>query len=349
MQSGLLWNMSRIRVHQVAKKLGVSSRDVIAQGVKLGIEITSHQNVVSETDLEKIRKAFISVSEDDSSKTAQEQKEVVKVFKSETGHDFVERRTGSRVVRRRKKVVKPEPQEQEEVAPVALEADELRSQPEIPVSSAPAGDETEVDQDLKPEDQEIPKEAPEVAQLPEAKTDTLQADDVELKTEVSPEPEKTVEKVDEDEQSQRKQKKKPRKSKLLKEELHDEETLEQLKRAFRTKVPSRKEYVIQNKKPKLRQNFDGAGRNGGTSPNDGQDAPFISVPPIHTSKRNIKIGEATVVSDLAKMMSVKASEVVKKLMTMGTGATINQSIDSDTAELVADEFGFNVTVERFVE
>ena len=48
-------------------------------------------------------------------------------------------------------------------------------------------------------------------------------------------------------------------------------------------------------------------------------------------------------------MSVKAAEVVKKLMTMGTGATINQSIDSETAELLADEFGFNVTVERFVE
>ena len=48
-------------------------------------------------------------------------------------------------------------------------------------------------------------------------------------------------------------------------------------------------------------------------------------------------------------MSVKALEVAKKLITMGTGATINQSIDSETAELVADEFGFNVTIERFVE
>ena len=329
--------MPKVRIHQIAKELGVSSKEVIAQSAKLGMKVTSHQNVVSEVDAEKIRKVFVTVPEEDPQTTAEEQKETVKVFKSETGHDLVERRTGSRVVRRRKKIVKPEPEEIKEAAPVVAESAEAEPQPEISVPPEPV--EVEAAQVPGAESESAPGEAP------EAEVEAPQEDGVELKPEPSPEPEKIVKEAGE----RKEQKKKTRKTKLLKEEIHDEETLEQLKRAFRTKVPSRKEYVIQNKKPKLRQNFDGAGKSRGASPADGQDARVIPVSPSHTSKRNVKIGETIVVSDLAKMMSVKASEVVKKLMTMGTGATINQSIDSDTAELVADEFGFNVTVERFVE
>ena len=337
--------MPKVRIHQIAKKLGVSSKEVIAQSAKLGMKVTSHQNVVSEADAEKIAKAFINVPEDDSQKTAEEQKETVKVFKSDTGHDLVERRSGSRVIRRRKKIVKPEPEEEKEAAPVAEEPAEVEPEPEIPVPSEPA--EVEAAEAPSAESEAVPEEALEAAELPEAEVEVPQEDGLELKTEPSPEPEKVIEEAEVEEKP--KQKKKAKKSKPLKEEIHDEETLEQLKRAFRTKVPSRKEYVIQNKKPKLRQNFDGAGRNRGAYPGDGQDGRVVPVSPVHTSKRNIKLGETIVVSDLAKLMSVKASEVVKKLMTMGTGATVNQSIDSDTAELVADEFGFNVIVERFVE
>ena len=46
--------------------------------------------------------------------------------------------------------------------------------------------------------------------------------------------------------------------------------------------------------------------------------------------------------DLAKAMGVKAGEVIKKLMDTGMMATINQVLDTDTATLVASEFGYNV-------
>ena len=114
--------MPKVRIHQIAKELGVSSKEVIDKSVKLGMKVTSHQNVVSEADADRIKKAFINVPEEDSSKTVEEQKETVKVFKSDTGHDLVERRSGSRVIRRRKKIVKPEPEEEKELAPVAGEA-----------------------------------------------------------------------------------------------------------------------------------------------------------------------------------------------------------------------------------
>ena len=337
--------MPKVRIHQIAKELGVNSQEVIARSVKLGMKVVSHQNAVSDIDAERIKKTFIPIPEDDSSKTVEEEKETVKVFKSETGHDLIERRSGSRVIRRRKKIVIPEPEEEKEAAPAAEEPAEVEAQPEIPVSSEPA--EAEALQAPGAESEAVPEEALEVAPPSVAEVEVPQKDDIEAKPETPPEPEKVIEEAEDKDKP--KPKKKARKSKPLKEEVHDEETLEQLKRAFRTKVPSRKEYVVQNKKPKLRQNFDGAGRNRGAYPADGQDARALPASPAPTSKRNIKVGETVVVSDLAKMMSVKAAEVAKKLITMGTGATINQSIDSETAELVADEFGFNVTIERFVE
>jgi translation initiation factor IF-2 len=53
----------------------------------------------------------------------------------------------------------------------------------------------------------------------------------------------------------------------------------------------------------------------------------------------IAIPEAITVADLAHKMSVKAAEVVKRLMKMGMMVTINQSIDQDTAMLVVEEMG----------
>jgi translation initiation factor IF-2 len=60
------------------------------------------------------------------------------------------------------------------------------------------------------------------------------------------------------------------------------------------------------------------------------------------SKRVIRISEMVTVADLARSMGVKAGEVLKKLIDMGTMATINQALDHDTAALVAGEFEYQV-------
>ena len=60
----------------------------------------------------------------------------------------------------------------------------------------------------------------------------------------------------------------------------------------------------------------------------------------------VTIGETITVKDLAAAMAEKVGNVIKKLMEMGMMASVNQSIDADTAELVAGEFG--ATVKRVV-
>ena len=55
--------------------------------------------------------------------------------------------------------------------------------------------------------------------------------------------------------------------------------------------------------------------------------------------RDVVIPESITVQELANRMAERGGLVVKKLMEMGVMATITQSIDADTAELVVQEFG----------
>ena len=61
--------------------------------------------------------------------------------------------------------------------------------------------------------------------------------------------------------------------------------------------------------------------------------------PTQPIVREVVVPETITVGELAQRMSVKAAEVIKTLMQMGVMATINQSLDQDTAVLVVEEMG----------
>ena len=58
--------------------------------------------------------------------------------------------------------------------------------------------------------------------------------------------------------------------------------------------------------------------------------------------REVQLPETIVVQELANRMAERVADVVKSLMKMGVMATMNQSIDADTAELLVEEFGHKV-------
>ncbi|KJR27906.1 translation initiation factor IF-2 [Vibrio navarrensis] len=64
------------------------------------------------------------------------------------------------------------------------------------------------------------------------------------------------------------------------------------------------------------------------------------------AKSDVVVGETIIVSELANKMSVKATEVIKVMMKMGAMATINQVIDQETAQLVAEEMGHKVVLRK---
>ena len=63
------------------------------------------------------------------------------------------------------------------------------------------------------------------------------------------------------------------------------------------------------------------------------------VPPSEPVIKDVLIPETITVADLAHKMSVKAAEVIKTLMKMGSMVTINQVLDQETAMIVVEEMG----------
>ena len=68
--------------------------------------------------------------------------------------------------------------------------------------------------------------------------------------------------------------------------------------------------------------------------------------PAAVVNRDVVIGETITVAELANKMAVKGVEVIKVMMKMGAMATINQVIDQETAQLVAEEMGHKVVLRR---
>ena len=65
--------------------------------------------------------------------------------------------------------------------------------------------------------------------------------------------------------------------------------------------------------------------------------------PTEPIKKDIEIPESISVSELAQKISMKSSELIKVMMNIGVMATINQTLDQDTAMLIVDELGHTAT------
>ncbi|KQX87534.1 translation initiation factor IF-2 [Variovorax sp. Root473] len=74
---------------------------------------------------------------------------------------------------------------------------------------------------------------------------------------------------------------------------------------------------------------------------DEQHAPAA---PVEARILEVHVPETITVAELAHKMAVKAQEVIKQLMKLGMMATINQSLDQDTAMIIVEEMGHNAVV-----
>ena len=63
----------------------------------------------------------------------------------------------------------------------------------------------------------------------------------------------------------------------------------------------------------------------------------------------VEIGERVVISDFGSLIGIKAAELIKKLFGMGIMATVNQSVDAETAQLLGIEYGVDVIVKTVTE
>ncbi len=142
-------------------------------------------------------------------------------------------------------------------------------------------------------------------------------------------------------------KEEPVKGKPKKKGRRQAEETERDTRFFKKKISFRRKEVIEGADLYATEPRGRKGRKGAKLSAARTQKPQITTP--KAIKRRIKIDETIVLSDLAKRMGIKANDMIMKLMGLGVVATVNQTIDFETAVLVASEFEYELEKATFEE
>lgn len=356
--------MANMRVYELARDLNMTNKILLEKLSEMEIAVKSHMSSLDDDTIARVKSALFGAKEE----------------------TIEETRIKPTVIRRRKRKVKvelhPEAEPETQAVQAAGDASEATPEPEEPVEAAAIESEAEVsaeavaetanDAQKEPAAKEVATaKAPET--IPEAKPKKVvkKAKKKEpaakiIKLPVAPVPkpadkekisvkkhrakieeipiekitptEAPPAKIDESAKEAKKRKKKRR--------ITDEAEVD--KKFLKKKISFRKKAVIEGsdlyddrhraRKPRKMAKAKKAAV--------GQKTQITVAKAI---KRRIKIDEAILLSDLAKRMGIKAHELIGSLMALGVMATVNQSLDFETATLVASEFNYEVERATFEE
>ena len=355
--------MGKIRVYELARELSIKNKELLEKLSKMAIKVSSHMSSLDDEVVARVKANLLS------NKT-----EVVEVT-----------RIKPTVIRRRKKIVPAEIVPEQEVPlphpPIAeLEIKKAKKPEKVKKKDAEKGMAEEkaalakdektdeavqktvfVEDEKKPKQlsiakkpkkvkKKLKKETPaKIIKMPtpheEKLPETEQPKVEKLKTKVEKPPE--IEKegpISENVQIDLspKEKKKKEKDKKAEEPVKD-------KKFFKKKISFRKKEVVEGTDLYPKQHRGRKTRKATAKSKAGVQGQKPQITTPKAIKRRIKIDDAIVLADLAKRMGIKANEMIKTIMDMGVIATVNQTIDFDTASLIATEFNYEVERASFEE
>ncbi len=330
--------MSKLRVYELAKELKMNSNELVERLKGAGFTIN---NYMSSLDMDDVARAKDYLS-------------------GATSEIFEEKRVKPTVIRRRKKIViKVEEKVQEEEQKIEEEVkpptEEAVSVPEEKIiETLEAGGKKEEKEEPAPEkhlkevETKIERAEPKIERKKRGRPKAVPARIIK-KADVPPpepkiqEPMATIPSVGIEQPPEELLKKKERVKKKKEEEKKE--------------VLPRKEYHRQKREIFERKDLYGgpeysfAGRSRLKKKDKLDKKKFkqteITVP--KAIKRRIKVPDVISIAELAKRMGVKGTEVIKKLMEIDMMVNINQTIDFDSASLVASEFEYELELSSFEE
>ncbi len=336
------------------------------------IKITALTDRASDDEiLAKLKKIGVKIK--DKPKDGETAHEPVKEQTSATGETLVETRVASTIIRRRVQTppkAKEEPKEEKvegeeegKATAPSVKAPSRRKGAEAPRLEEESGEEAQrkIPEDLHVHIEERQLEA---SVQSEAETPVSPPEDKATKGDmehIAEEKEKEITKVLEEaykqdlekdfkaveggEGTEEPERQKKKTEKLLKkiEEQEAEESKDKKKGTLKRKVVIKEEdlYSFRRQRPKTGSFRKDRRDRGGERRIEEEKRPEAKV-----ARRVVKVSDEVTVGELAKRMNVKAQDIILKLLPLGVMATVNKTIDYDTAYLAATEFGFDV--ERIV-
>jgi translation initiation factor IF-2 len=306
--------MPKIKVADLAVELNLPVEELILKLKDSGFSIKGAQSLLSEEEVERIKEMF----------KPKREFIVIKKEKVEVAQEQP---------KKRKLIIKKKVQPTEEVHP---KPEEKLISEEAKVEGEQVEVEIEEAKEIKEEKKETEKpEEPSLKRVvTEFKPRRERYRKREEKPEITPPPQPIPEKLEKEEKKKKEkikaEEKKPKKKpSALKREREVKEDIEDF---FFEEEPTElfEERLEEEEKPRIPAKKE--------KPTKEPSRPS-TLPP---KERKIKVYETIQVGELAKLMGVKVGELLKKALMMGLPLTINQSIDADTAAILADEFRFKV-------
>lgn len=363
--------MAKIRLYELARDLNMTNKVLLEKIRGMDIEVRSHMSSLDDDTVKTIKKNLLGKKTVDEIDEKRIKPTVIRrrkrVASPEVATTVADDATAPETVEETEEKIDEVPEaegavtakdetveiieEEKAEAVTGAEATDLtepaaKAEPSPPTEEKPTAVEEETepveavpDEEPKPA---IKKAAKKTKKVTAAKIIKLPTEEVEKVDTDKPSPDEVTETAVADLKEEKESKKKKRKKK----QEPEEEVAE--KKLLKKKMPFRKKEVVEGKdlyggnRGRIRKGRKGAK----VKPVSGLKTQITTPKAI---KRRIKIDDTIVLSDLSKRMGIKAGEMIQKLMSMGVMATVNQTIDFDTAVLVAAEFDFELEKAAFEE
>tara|TARA_R110002167_G_scaffold14659_1_gene59091 strand:- start:4203 stop:6758 length:2556 start_codon:yes stop_codon:yes gene_type:complete len=322
--------MADVTVSELAKVVGVPVEKLLSQVKEAGLPHTKADDSISNEDKNTLllflrRSHGDSESKDAAPKKITLKRKTVETLKSASNHG--RGKTVAVEVRKKRTYVKrSELQTDKEEAPESVEK---------------TVEQVAAEQEFTPQVEAAPEAVAVEAPAENAAPETPVVEDAS-----KPAPETPAEPKPADAPAEPRRHAAPPRADLGKGAKKDAASKDEDKNAFRKKdkAPARKQskgrssgddFVLEDG-----EYADGPrGRRGGRKSRSRTSKQHGFEKPTEFISREITIGDANSVTDLAQKMSVKSAAVVKVLFKMGVMATINQVLDQDTATLLVEEMG----------
>ena len=350
--------MSNMRVFELAKEMNLPAKQLLQRIRKLGIPVSSNFNALSDEQIAIIRKKIGSPASPPPSRPAKESPaQIISTRREDTNPEgtleldsdtLIGGKRPRRIRRRRSEEVQEEniirvsgdrqetpPPSPAPVVEVQQEVTEPEEAPvettvEAPSVETPAKEVTE-ERVAEPEPKPAPQEAEIVAEVAPPQPPPT--------SEPASRPTPPSREEEERKQRERKSEKKGSKARHHRRDESENEALQRRQRRENNE-PIAVNYNEDDDQPRRKQRKSERRRDR-RAREQTETAKHVFNP----RKKSIKIGNAITVADLASLIGIKVTEILKRLMENGVMASINQSIPGETAALIASEFDVEVEQE----
>ncbi len=331
--------MAKIRVHELAKKLAIDNKSILAALEKLGVTGKSHSSSLDDHLIVKIKRVLLGYEVEAEPQAIQapvrKKKAKTKEEEPEIEAPKVEEPKAEQIEIPNKTIKKQTKEEPVTPAPVAKPAKKATKK-KVVIKLAEV-------QAAARMDKQIPQKLEDLSKIQESlakavSTATALKEGSEGGEELATGNEKTADEIREEK---------------LKDQLAKEVSKEKLQKFSGKTFETLQQVQTRGRTPRgtgLQPTFPrGRGRR---RPIKGRRMPFAqgvkqqkSGPTVSTAaprKKDLRFREGTTVKEFAELIGQKVNDIIRKLMELGQMATLNQSLEADAAQLIAESFGIKI-------